>query len=300
LFHRIFKCGTATQNPKSAELPESILNLKPPCDATIYLIMIKKIIRFFLGLNGASIVRGLRLGYQEFVRGCFASLCAAHPFEDRTNNRLEKELNTIPEISLDEILGVRKTSIRLAVQKYEGGMLPTHEAMALLSILTAENPKEVLEIGTFMGHTTRAMAENLPGSLIHTVDLPPDFSKDKDLNDGPPKDDFHLIAQRVVGREYKGQPVESHIRQHFGDTAVINFQELGKPDFFFIDGSHTYEYCKQDSEKCFALCQRAGTFLWHDCDTGHPGVIQFVKEWRGLGRSIVRIEGTTLAYWKSA
>jgi hypothetical protein len=262
--------------------------------------MIKKCIQFLLGLNGASIVRGLRFGLPEFVSGCFASLGAAHPFQDRTRNRAERGLKAIPDTALGEILGARKTTIKLNVQKYEDGMLPTHDAIALLSILAVENPGEVLEIGTFMGHTTRAMAENIPGAVIHTVDLPPDFSAQQDSPAGPPKDDFHLIAQRVVGREFKGQPVAQRIKQHFGDTATMNFQELGRPVFFFIDGSHTYEYCKLDSEKCYAACGGTGIFLWHDCDAAHPGVIQFVLEWRALGRNIVRIEGTSLAYWKSA
>ena len=262
--------------------------------------MTKKCIQFLLGLNLASAVRGLRLGFAEFINSGFAGMNAVHPFQNRIRYRQQKELKLIPETPLGEILGNRKVAIKLYVQKYEDGMLPNHEALALLSILVAEKPGEVLEIGTFMGHTTRVMAENLPDAIIHTVDLPPDFSPDQDAKEGPPKDDFHLIGRRVVGREFKGLTVESRIRQHFGDTAKINFKEFGGPTFFFIDGSHTYEYCKQDSEKCFALCGETGTFLWHDCDAGHPGVIKFITEWRALGRNIARIEGTAIAYWKSA
>lgn len=261
--------------------------------------MIKKCIQFLLGLNGASLVRGLRLGFPEFVNASQASLAAVHPLQDPIQNQTRRQLEAIPEVSLGEILDVRKTAIKLNVQKYEDGMLPVNDAIALLSLLTAEKPGEVLEIGTFMGHTTKAMAENLPGALIHTVDLPPDFSVQQDSKDGPPKDDFHLIQQRVVGREFKGQDVAQRIRQHFGDTATMNFKNLGQPSFFFIDGSHTYEYCKLDSEKCLAACGGAGVFLWHDCDVAHPGVIKFVLEWRMLGRDIVRIQGTALAYWKS-
>jgi hypothetical protein len=261
--------------------------------------MTKRCLQFLLGLNGASIVRGLRLGPREFVNGCFASLGATHPFQDRINYQLRKELKSIPTISPGEVLGARKAAIKLNVQKYEDGMLSSFEAMALLSILVTDNPREVLEIGTYMGHTTKAMAENLDGSIIHTVDLPSDFSVCQDSKSGPPKDDFHLISRRVVGREFKGQAIGARIKQHFGDTAVISFQEFGKPTFFFIDGSHTYEYCKQDSEKCFALCGGVGTFLWHDCDETHPGVVKFILEWIAMGRNIVRIEGTTIAYWKS-
>lgn len=261
--------------------------------------MIKKWVQFLFGLNGASVIRGLRLGWPEFVNGCFVSWRAVHPLQNRSEIRHQQELKAIPIVTLNEILGSRKAAIKLQVQKYEDGMMPTHEVMALLSILATEAPLEVLEIGTFMGHTTKAMAENLSEAIIHTADLPSDFSIDAEIAGGSSKDDFHLIKRRIVGREFKGQAVEARIRQHFGDTATIDFKEFGQPSFFFIDGSHTYEYCKQDSEKCYAACGGVGVFLWHDCDIGHPGVLKFILEWRKLKRNITRIEGTSLAYWKS-
>jgi hypothetical protein len=260
--------------------------------------MLKNAFKFFMGLNGASLVRGLRLGPSELVNGCVKSFDIVHPRQDRIQSQNQNQLQLVPVIALGEILGSRKPPIRLAVQKYEDGILPFHEATALLSLAVAEQPREVLEIGTFMGHTTAALAENLPGSIIHTVDLPPDFQADGQEKSGQPMDDFHLIERRVVGREFKDRPLEQRIKQHFGDTAKIDFKEFGKPTFFFIDGSHTFEYCKQDSEKSFALCDGKGTFLWHDLDDSHPGVIKFALEWRALGRDIRRIEGTALGYWK--
>ena len=180
-------------------------------------------------------------------------------------------------------------------------MLPSDQAMALLAILIAEAPNEVLEIGTYMGHTTRLMAENLESATIHTVDLPEAFSHDNRAADPSSlvKDDFHLIARRVVGREYRTRAAAKRIRQHFADTATWDFREAGCPTFFFIDGSHTYEYCKNDSEKCFELCAGRGVFLWHDCDKNHPGVRRLIREWRAEGRDIKVISDTSLAYWKS-
>src|SRR5215467_10856682 len=52
-----------------------------------------------------------------------------------------------------------------------------------------------------------------------------------------------LLRRRVVGREFKGHECASRIRQHFADTASWDFREAGQPTFFFIDGTHTYEYC---------------------------------------------------------
>jgi hypothetical protein len=170
--------------------------------------------------------------------------------------------------------------------------------MALAAILMAEAPREVLEIGTYMGHTTRLMAENLESGVIHTVDLPETFTPETDPNTGLPKDDYHLIAHRRVGREYKGQPCESRIRQHFGDSATWDFRQAGTPTFFFIDGSHTYEYCTSDTEKSLAIAPPSSVFLWHDVDVAHEGVIRSLVGFRKQGKDIRRIRGTALAYWK--
>jgi hypothetical protein len=248
----------------------------------------KELIKVLLGFNAVSLLHLVRLCPMQFLRGCSKAFTAA------------RARSPVPEISLSEILGNRQPQIRLSVMRYEDGMLPTDQVMALLSILVAEAPSEVMEIGTFMGHTTRQFAENLEGGTIHTVDLPESFSQEGDSERHIPKDDFHLIARRSVGREYKNRPCASRIRQHFGDTANWDFHQAGRPTFFFIDGSHTYEYCKNDSEKCLELCQGRGVFLWHDCDDLHPGVLRFVSEWRRQGRDIRRITGTPIAYWKSA
>lgn len=259
----------------------------------------KNFIRLLSGLNFACVLRGLRFGYEEFVESCIAALSVVHPRQDSSERDIIRQFKSVPVIALDEILGEKKVLIIMEIQKRDQGTLPDSDAVALLSTLAAAKPAEVLEIGTFMGYTTKAMATNLPEGIVHTVDLPPDFSEKEPQTTVLQKDDFHLIRQRVVGREFKGQPVEARIRQHFGDTARIDFEEFGRANFFFIDGSHTYEYCKQDSEKCFALCHGQGIFLWHDCDPGHPGVIKFINEWRAAGRNVVRIKGTCVAYWRS-
>lgn len=246
----------------------------------------KTLFRIVLGFNLASFFQLLRAGPREFSIACRRAFDAAR----------NVQLHEIPRIALGDILGERRPNIRMTVARYEDGMLASNDATALLSILVAENPREVLEIGTFMGHTTREMAENLPTAVIHTVDLPENFSEQpSDL----PKDDFHLIKRRIVGREFKDHPSANRIRQHFADTAQWNFAAAGEPTFFFIDGSHTYEYVNNDSEKCLALGQGRGVFLWHDCDHNHPGVVRLIAEWRKLGRDVRRISNTSIAYWKN-
>jgi hypothetical protein len=251
-----------------------------------------KALQPLLGFNAACLWRLVRAGPQQFWRACRESFIAA-------SGEGSPYRTGIPRIPLGDILGERRPVIRLPMVPYEDGMLPGEQAMALLAILVAERPEEVLEIGTYMGHTARLMAENLENAIIHTVDLPETFSAATDPERRLAKDDFHLIERRRVGREFKGQPCAARIRQHFFDTAEFDFRGKGRPTFFFIDGSHTYDYCRNDSEQCFALCSGRGVFVWHDCDIHHPGVVRLILEWREMGRDIRRITGTSLAYWKS-
>jgi hypothetical protein len=253
----------------------------------------KRILRVLFGANAAALTYVVRGKPTRFTQ---ASVRAFRGVRDEPG---PPELD-IPTIDLGEILGDRRPRICLGVGPYEDGMLPVDQLVALLAILVCEQPREVLEIGTFMGHTTRQMAEALESAMIHTVDLPEAFSPAAPGDTGLQKDDFHLIERRVVGREFRALPIASRIRQHFADTASWDFRECGHPTFFFIDGAHTYEYAKHDSEECYTLCSGRGVFLWHDCDSNHPGVQRLLSEWRSMGRDVRRISGTTLAYWRSA
>jgi hypothetical protein len=180
---------------------------------------------------------------------------------------------------------------------YHDGQLPDDQAYILLSILVGFQPEAVLEIGTFFGHTTLHMAENLPGGIIHTVDLPLDF-----VSYAPAKwmkTDYHLITAREVGSLFRTHPARQRIKQHLVDSASWDFAEVGEPvpTFFFIDGSHSYDYMRNDSEKCWDLCGGRGVFLWHDVDENHGGVVRLLQEWvEELGRDVRQIAGTPLGF----
>ena len=278
-------------HPKQAAMVAILKNMMPrsaneQAAVSSRLECMKSILKTFLGANPVAFINLATLNPKRFVDASGKAFSASR----------EASIG-IPDIRLGDVLGERRPSIRLSVMRYVDGALKSEEAMSLLAILVAENPAEVLEIGTFMGGTTLQMADNLPCSIVHTVDLPPNFNLS--LPDAAlALDDFHLIAHRTVGKEFLGHPCAIRIRQHFCDTAKWNFAEAGNPSFFFIDGSHTYEYCKNDSEKCYEVSRSGSVFLWHDCDARHPGVINVLREWRRAGRDIRRIIGTRIAYWK--
>jgi hypothetical protein len=244
-----------------------------------------------LGVSPAAILAGLHHGLKEFKTTICETTARIRPLESAP-------LRSIPALTLEQLLAGRRASVAIDVQEYTSGMLPWRESVALLSLITVANPAVVLEIGTFMGFTAKVIARSLPNAVVHTLDLPLDFKPDGDAS-AIHIDDFHLIQERTPGREFLNTPEAARIRQHFGNSATWDYSLAAGATCFFIDGSHTYEHCKIDSEKCYELCGGKGVFFWHDCDDGHPGVVRFAAEWREQGRALVRIKETNLAYWDS-
>jgi hypothetical protein len=201
----------------------------------------------------------------------------------------------IPEIQLHEVVDKFESVTLDGGYRFVDGALPWVDLVALLTVARARKPRTMLEIGTYFGYSTRSLALSLPDSVIHTIDLPVAFDAGEDK--GPlPKDDFHLIKDRCVGKAFASDPSISNIVQHYGDTASWDFVLAGDAALFFIDGSHTYEYARNDTEKCLAVCKdRHATILWHDCNSGHPGVVRYLAELVQVGFPVKRISYTNMA-----
>ena len=60
-----------------------------------------------------------------------------------------------------------------------------------------------------------------------------------------------------------------------------------------MDGSHIYEYVRNDSEKGWRMLRPGGVIVWHDFRPQTPDVMRYLLE-SDLKAS--RIEGTTLAF----
>lgn len=244
----------------------------------------KKIIKIILGANLISLPTLFKSKISDVMDSCSDAFTIVHMTDT-------KALATIPIVTMKDLLGGIEPEIKLSYTPPKNGRLPIDQLIVLLALLVKNNPKKIIEIGTYFGHTTLAMSENSTAA-IHTVDLPEDFL-DTDDKEEIPKDDFHLISGRITGKEFRGK--NKNITQHFGDTAAFNFAKIFDADFIFIDGSHTYEYVKNDTEKCMSVTRKA-TFLWHDCDFGHPGIVRYLSELRATGLDVKRIADTPLGY----
>lgn len=200
----------------------------------------------------------------------------------------EADLRRIPAVPLTEIVRSRPLISVDGAYSYVDGSLPWCDIRALLTVAADRRPGSVAEIGTLHGHTARLLAVNLPRAQVFTIDLPeePELGSAEAL----PKDDLHLIRSRRLGEEFRSDPSIRNVTQLVGDTATIEFPCA---ELYYIDGSHTYEYARNDTEK--ALAAGARTVLWHDCDGNHPGVTRWLREMVDHGHPVRRIEETNLA-----
>ena len=132
-----------------------------------------------------------------------------------------------------------------------GGSLPTD--IALLMGLSKRFEKcKYFEIGTWRGESVYNVAEY--AEECHTLNL----SKEQILALGLPSAyaDLH-------GFFSKENP---NIKHHHGDSRHFDYGGLNKKfDLIFIDGDHTFDFVKNDTEKIFQhLVHEKTIVVWHD------------------------------------
>jgi hypothetical protein len=259
----------------------------------------KKILKAALGLNPAGVIRAVRYGARDAAKRSALAYDTIDPLGGSFEASPEtlRQLGDIPVVDISDVV-TNLPIVRMdGRQRYVDGALPQSDLMALLALLHDSKPELILEIGTFNGATTAALALNAPQAMVHTVDLPLNFDPNQEQSGALPKDDFHLIKQRRVGEAYASIPELKNIVQHFVDTAEWDFLPVKGTSFFFIDGAHTYEYARNDTEKCLSIAAAHSRFILHDCDERHADVVRYVHELLRQGQRIARIKNTALSFF---
>ena len=138
------------------------------------------------------------------------------------------------------------------------------------------NAKNIFEIGTFHGFTTLHLAMNSPDdATIHTLDLGPDV----DVSLSITEIDQQVIRQRDDYCCFHDHPAAAKIRRVYGDSAKFDFSSFEeKIDLFFIDGSHSYEYVKTDTQNALKCCHPGSAIAWHDYGRSQFGVTRYLNE----------------------
>ena len=81
------------------------------------------------------------------------------------------------------------------------------------------------------------------------------------------------------------------------NSRTFDYEDLGGVTFIFIDGDHTYEGVKADTEKALEYLKRhyGGMIVWHDYKTDGWGVKKYVEE-LAESMEIYHFAGSWIAY----
>jgi hypothetical protein len=203
----------------------------------------------------------------------------------------------------DPIQQLRKTStfeleadtLRIPCLLHDGGGTRLEELVYLAAAARLLQPRKIFEIGTFKGRTTSVFALNAPDAQILTLDLPPDYSPESGHYI---PSDAELVRTRNPVEFISKYGVEGQCQRILSDSKQFDPRpHAGTVELAFIDGAHTYDYVKNDTEKTALMMAPRGLVFWHDYGGKgrFRGITDYLHELHGKF-PVYRISGTTLAW----
>jgi hypothetical protein len=194
------------------------------------------------------------------------------------------------------------------------GSLTTLEATMIVALLKIFNPSKIFEFGTFLGYTTSILTRNSKdSSIVFSLDLDVnsnqvnslelnEFSNQDVLTNDIINDAFLSKIQSVKGEFYLSDMSALQksriklLKQNSLELDVNNLSLVNEIDFCFIDGGHTYEIVKSDTEKAFLMAKKNSIILWHDYNSKiHGDVTSYLMDLSDT-YTIYHIANTMLAF----
>lgn len=171
------------------------------------------------------------------------------------------------------------------------GWMETDELLWLADM--ASTHTSIVEIGSWRGRSTRALADNTKGkvlcvdtwSLDHVVDLAEYYNKGKQPDPDWVWDEFRI---NMVGLESK-----VHALRMTSSAAFAEIPDALKFDMVFIDGSHEYNDIRHDITAWRSKLTPGGLLCGHDYTHEWPDVIRAVDE---LVPNVKQVDKTSIWY----
>ncbi len=162
--------------------------------------------------------------------------------------------------------------IQLAKIGWKWGHLTNNNALIFLCCLAKAGFSPVLEFGTFTGRTAYNLALNAPGK-IYTVDI----GGNVDAGSNVAGIDY---VKYTPGELFLDDPsVNSKIELILGDSRALDFSRFhGAMGMVIVDGGHSYEVAKADTENALRMVRSGGIVVWDDYGDFWPGVKSAVDE----------------------
>lgn len=175
-----------------------------------------------------------------------------------------------------------EVSVPVSVVHQESHHMNHVDMVYVCAIARANGASKIFEFGTYRGQTTCGLASVCPDAQVYTLNLPPE----EDPRYAP-----------YIGKFIAESPNKNRIEQIYCDSTKFDISPYaGTMDYIFIDGDHSYEGVKNDTEKALGMLKPGGIIVWHDYASKSPGVLQYLAE-LSAERSIFHIKKTCLALY---
>lgn len=146
-----------------------------------------------------------------------------------------------------------------------GRWTPPHETQ-LLVYLAGTVPGNILEIGCNNALTTREFALAYPDRQVFGIDYL------EEQNTMVPEQQYERPVEEF-GKWAAGLP---NVTLQLVNSRTLEYEAFPDIGVVFIDGDHSYEGVKADTELALAYFKKRGhgLILWHDYSPTHPAWVQ--------------------------
>jgi predicted O-methyltransferase YrrM len=183
-----------------------------------------------------------------------------------------------------------------------GWFWPSNQAV-LKTVLSADT-KIIVELGSFLGKSTRFMAECAPNAQIYAVDL---WSNEFILTEHGDHYNSSDLNMKVLTRiplyetflanfwDVKDRLTPVRMTTEEGLDYLKNVLKIPDPDVIYVDADHHYDGAMRDIRKSLELFPNA---LLVGDDFDYEGVRKAVEEYAGKNGKTVHVEGNKCWVYK--
>jgi len=186
------------------------------------------------------------------------------------------DLLRFPSVRPEELLpeeGLDRATLALFPRSVSSPLVL--ELVCLVLLLKKAGATNVFEFGTYKGVSITELALNVPEhGQICTLDLPE--SAPHTRYSIPDPEEMQITLEKGKGSLV---PTDLRRRIHFLQQDSAQFDDApyrGKMDFIFVDGAHSFDYVRNDSEKAWRMLRSGGIVAWHDCRLPDPDVVRYL------------------------
>lgn len=179
--------------------------------------------------------------------------------------------------------GFEEAEVTVGVLPKGDWAAPVNDTITLMKLAQAVQPRRILELGSYRGHTAKAFLDNAPDAQLTAVDIEPQH-----------------------GEAYRDGPLADRVDRRVGAIGpdVLPVEERGRYDLVFVDADHRRDAAAHDTDVALEMVSDDGMVLWHDYSnwgwfTGDCGVPEVLND---LARRlpIAHLTGTNIAVHRPA